>query len=88
MSKMKKFATLKDAKVGDITGPSEPQVMARCPHCRKTNPTLSSYPAGESSDAVQIMFVLECCKLVVGAQVIAKKTDLGDKVSEHDAKPN
>jgi hypothetical protein len=47
-------------------------VFSRCPHCGKVNPTVDAKEIGESSDAVMVAFIPECCKKLLNCQMIAK----------------
>jgi len=47
-------------------------VLSRCPHCGKVNPTVDAKQVGESTDAVMIAFILDCCKKLLNCQLLAK----------------
>ena len=50
-------------------------VLSKCPHCGKVNPTIDAKQIGESSDAIMIAFVPECCRKLLGCQLIAKPVE-------------
>jgi len=51
------------------------EVLSRCPHCLKANPVIRAMEIGESTDAVMVAFVPECCKKILNCQMIAKAAE-------------
>lgn len=59
--------SLKDGSV-DLKQP----ILSRCPHCDKPNPVIGAHQIGESSDAILVAFVPECCKRIISCMLVAK----------------
>lgn len=47
-------------------------ILSRCPHCDKPNPVVEALTMGESTDAVMVGFVPQCCKRIISCMMIAK----------------
>jgi len=50
-------------------------VLSRCPHCLKANPVIRAMEIGQSTDSVMVAFVPECCRKILGLQMIAKPAE-------------
>ena len=60
----------KNLKAGSVT--LAKPVVSRCPHCAKPNPVIDAEKIGETSDAVMVAFIPQCCKKIYGCQLLAK----------------
>jgi hypothetical protein len=52
--------------------PPPVKVIAKCPKCRANNPAVSAEQWGENADSIMVIFVVSCCKSMIGAQLLAK----------------
>jgi hypothetical protein len=67
------------SKLKDIPNSSvdmKAPVLTRCPHCAKPNPVVEALTMGESADSVMVGFVPQCCKKLLGCQMIAKAPEV------------
>ena len=70
MAKKDRLADIPNSSV-DLKEP----VLSRCPHCDKCNPVVQALTMGESTDSVMIGFVPQCCRKLLGVQMIAKAAE-------------
>lgn len=61
------------------TPPARTEVVARCPHCRKKTPEINAEVYGENETSVMTVFILQCCKSIVGCQLLAKQPNMRTK---------
>ena len=52
--------------------PHTATVFSKCPHCSRANPTIEAEQIGESTDAVLVVFIPQCCKKLLGCQLLGK----------------
>ncbi len=80
------MSNLKNIKDGSVT--LAKPVLSRCPHCSKPNPVIDAEKIGETTDAVMVAFIPQCCKKLYGCQLLAKGSAVVTNQTQPDVDPN
>jgi hypothetical protein len=79
------MSNLKNIKDGTV--PLTKPVLCRCPHCSKPNPIIDAEKIGETTDCVMVSFIPQCCKKLLGCQLLAKGSAVVTNQTQPDVDP-